>query len=75
MMWEYTSQVGKIRHREINKLRGVNQRRIAKAIRRAVGMGLMPGTHAHPEVLEEYATYQRLRRLLKKSPTKFGGRT
>lgn len=32
-------------------LRPVNQRRVAKAIRRAIGIGLMPSVHKHPELL------------------------
>lgn len=56
--------MGRIRHRKDTGLRGVNQRRIAKAVRRAVGMGLMPSVHDHPEVMEELAkarTSQRAR--------------
>ena len=60
-MWEFTTAMGRIKHRNETGLRPVNQRRIAKAIRRAVGMGLMPSVHNHPEVLEEIA---------KKSPLK-----
>lgn len=59
MMWEYTTSMGRIKHRRDTGLRRVNQRRIAKAIRRAVGMGLMPSVHNHPEVLE---TEKRMRR-------------
>ena len=33
----------------------MNQRKMARAIRRAVGMGLMPSVHKHPEVLEREA--------------------
>ena len=52
IMSEYVTQIGRIKHRKQTGLRGVNQRKIAKAIRRAVGMGLMPSVHKHPEVLE-----------------------
>lgn len=51
-MWEYMSSMGRIRHRNNTGLRRVNQRRIAKAIRRAVAMGLIPSVHKHPEMLE-----------------------
>jgi small subunit ribosomal protein S18 len=51
--------MGRIRHRKETGLRPVNQRRIAKAIRRAVGMGLMPSVHKHPEMLEAEATARR----------------
>lgn len=44
--------MGNIKHRKETGLRAVNQRRIAKAIRRAIGMGLIPSVHPHPEVLE-----------------------
>lgn len=55
-MWEYMAPIGKIKHRRETGLRPVNQRRIAKAIRRAVGMGLIPSVHPHPEVLEAAKT-------------------
>ncbi|CAK4003995.1 ribosomal S18 [Lecanosticta acicola] len=52
MMSEYMTEMGRIKHRNETGLRPVNQRRMAKAIRRAVGTGLlMPGTHRHPELL------------------------
>ena len=54
-MWEYMAPIGNIKHRKETGLRPVNQRRIAKAIRRAVGMGLIPSVHPHPEVLEAAA--------------------
>jgi small subunit ribosomal protein S18 len=34
-------------------LRPKNQRKIAKAIRRAIGLGLMPSVHRHPLVLRK----------------------
>lgn len=52
MMSEYMTPMGRIKHRRETGLRAVNQRKIAKAIRRAVGMGLLPSVHEHPEVLE-----------------------
>lgn len=51
--------MGRIRNREDTGLRRVNQRRIAKAIRRAVGMGLIPSVHKHPEMLEAEARLRR----------------
>lgn len=45
------TDMGRIKHRNETGLRPVNQRRMAKAIRRAIGMGLMPGVHRHPEIL------------------------
>lgn len=52
IMAEYVTPIGRIKHRKVTGLRAVNQRKIAKAIRRSVGMGLMPSVHKHPEVLE-----------------------
>ena len=52
MMSEYMTNMGRIKPRRDTGLRAVNQRKIAKAIRRAVGMGLLPSVHEHPEVLE-----------------------
>lgn len=51
IMSEYVSPLGRIKHREQTGLRPVNQRKIAKAIRRAMGLGLMPSVHRHPEIL------------------------
>ncbi|CAO1597397.1 hypothetical protein XANCAGTX0491_001206 [Xanthoria calcicola] len=55
IMTEFVSSMGRIRHRRETGLRGVNQRRVAKAVRRAVGMGLLPSVHKHPEMLEKEA--------------------
>ncbi|KAL9602085.1 MAG: hypothetical protein Q9219_002081 [cf. Caloplaca sp. 3 TL-2023] len=55
MMTEYVTSMGRIRHRRETGLRGVNQRRVARAVRRAVGMGLLPSVHKHPEMLEREA--------------------
>ena len=49
---DFLTSTGRIKHRSETGLRPVNQRKIAKAIRRAVGMGLLPSVHKHPEVLE-----------------------
>ncbi|KAJ5475013.1 hypothetical protein N7539_008079 [Penicillium diatomitis] len=51
IMSEYVSPLGRIKSRDQTGLRPVNQRKIAKAIRRAMGLGLMPSVHRHPEVL------------------------
>ena len=61
MMSEYMTSMGRIKHRRDTGLRAVNQRKIAKAIRRAVGMGLLPSVHEHPEVLEVKARYRAAR--------------
>lgn len=52
IMSEYITDMGRIRHSNETGLRPVNQRKMAKAIRRAMGMGLMPGVHRHPELLK-----------------------
>lgn len=51
VMSEYVTEMGRLRHRTETGLRPVNQRRMAKAVRRAVGIGLMPTVHRHPEIL------------------------
>lgn len=51
IMSEYITDMGRIKHSNDTSLRPVNQRRMAKAIRRAMGIGLMPGVHRHPEIL------------------------
>lgn len=50
-MSEYMTEMGRIKPRSVTGLRPVNQRRMAKAIRRAVGLGLMPSVYQHPEIL------------------------
>ena len=48
---EFISEHGRIRHRDFTGLRGVNQRKVAKAVRRAIGLGIHPSVHLHPEIL------------------------
>lgn len=50
---EFTSQMGRIKHRDETGLRAVNQRKVAKAVRRAIGIGLLPSVHRHPELLRK----------------------
>ncbi|KAJ4987746.1 37S ribosomal protein RSM18, mitochondrial [Stagonosporopsis vannaccii] len=59
IMSEYMTETGRIKHSKDTGLRPKNQRKIAKAIRRAIGLGLMPSVHRHPLVLK------------KSSPTRF----
>jgi small subunit ribosomal protein S18 len=54
-MSEYMSPTGRIKPPSETGLRPVNQRKIAKAIRRTIGMGLMPSIHKHPEILQKIA--------------------
>ncbi|CZR60763.1 uncharacterized protein PAC_10659 [Phialocephala subalpina] len=51
IMGEYMTPMGRIKHSKETGLRPVNQRKIAKAIRRSIGMGMMPSVHRHPENL------------------------
>ena len=51
-MSEYMTPMGRIKHSKDTGLRPVNQRRIARAIRRSIGMGLMPSVYKHPEILQ-----------------------
>jgi len=55
VMSEYMTEMGRIKHSSDTGLRRVNQRKIAKAIRRAIGIGIMPSVHQHPELLEARA--------------------
>lgn len=48
---EFITPMGRIKHSLDTGLRPVNQRKMAKAIRRAIGMGLHPSVHKHPEIL------------------------
>lgn len=62
MMSEYVSEVGKIQHSKLTGLRPRNQRRMAKAVRRAIGLGLIPTTYRHPEILKTEPDYIRRQR-------------
>ena len=48
---EFTTPHGRIKSAADTGLRPVNQRKVAKAIRRAIGLGLHPSVHHHPEIL------------------------
>ncbi|KAH7115296.1 ribosomal protein S18 [Dendryphion nanum] len=52
IMSEFMTEMGRIKHSSETGLRPVNQRKMAKAIRRAIGLGLMPSVHRHPIVLK-----------------------
>ncbi|KIV92084.1 ribosomal protein S18 [Exophiala mesophila] len=51
VMSDLMTTAGRILHSKRTGLRPVNQRKIAKAIRRAIALGLMPSTHQHPQYL------------------------
>ncbi|KAI1188109.1 ribosomal protein S18 [Nemania serpens] len=48
---EFMTPHGRIKRAVDTGLRPVNQRKMAKAIRRAIGLGLHPSVHHHPELL------------------------
>jgi small subunit ribosomal protein S18 len=52
MVSEYMTTYGQIKHSKETGLRPTNQRKMAKAIRRAIGMGIHPSVHRHPEILQ-----------------------
>lgn len=52
VMAEFCTSSMRIKPRWETGLTNVNQRKLAKAVRRAIGMGLMPAVHTHPEILE-----------------------
>jgi len=56
MISEFVTTMGRIKHSQETGLRPVNQRKMAKAIRRAIGMGLHPSVHKHPEILRRTNT-------------------
>ncbi|KAF2230492.1 ribosomal protein S18 [Viridothelium virens] len=51
LLGEFMTETGRIKHSNATGLRPRNQRRLAKAIRRAIGIGIMPSVHKHPELL------------------------
>ncbi|KAL9943246.1 hypothetical protein D7B24_009607 [Verticillium nonalfalfae] len=51
MISEYTTSFGQIKNSRDTGLRPRNQRRMAKAIRRVIGMGIHPSVHFHPEII------------------------
>ncbi|KAK3360128.1 ribosomal protein S18 [Lasiosphaeria hispida] len=48
---EFMTPFGRIMSRRESGLRPVNQRKMAKAIRRAIALGLHPSVHKHPQLL------------------------
>lgn len=49
---DFTTSMGHIQHSKMTGLRPVNQRKVAKAVRRVMGMGIHPSVHRHPELLQ-----------------------
>ncbi|KAF4301602.1 Ribosomal protein S18 [Botryosphaeria dothidea] len=52
IMSEYMTEMGRIKHSKVTGLRPRNHRKLAKAIRRAIGIGIMPSVHVHPELIK-----------------------
>ncbi|KAK3684857.1 ribosomal protein S18 [Podospora appendiculata] len=48
---DFITPFGRIKHSSDTGLRPVNQRKIAKTVRRAIGLGIHPSVHKHPELL------------------------
>ncbi|KAF2664771.1 hypothetical protein BT63DRAFT_460262 [Microthyrium microscopicum] len=51
VLTEFTTETGRIKHRKETGLKQGTQRKLAKAIRRAVGIGLIPSVHHHPMMI------------------------
>ncbi|KAL2111053.1 hypothetical protein VUR80DRAFT_361 [Thermomyces stellatus] len=49
---DFMTAMGHIQHSNQTGLRPPNQRKIAKTIRRVMGMGIHPSVHRHPELLQ-----------------------
>ncbi|KAK1754671.1 hypothetical protein QBC47DRAFT_384594 [Echria macrotheca] len=54
---EYMTSAGRIRHHQNTGLRPVNQRKMAKAVRRAIGLGIHPSVHLHPQILLAHSRF------------------
>jgi len=59
LLSQFVTETGRIKSAKDTGLRPVNQRKLAKAIRRAVGLGLMPSVYKHPEVLGKFVGLNR----------------
>jgi small subunit ribosomal protein S18 len=59
IMSEYVTEMGKIKHNKDTGLRPRNQRKMAKAVRRAIGLGLIPSVYRHPQILMTEPDYRR----------------
>ncbi|EPS37770.1 hypothetical protein H072_8371 [Dactylellina haptotyla CBS 200.50] len=51
LLKDYMTSAGRIKHRSLTNLSNRNQRKLAKAIRRAIGIGLLPSVYRHPSIL------------------------
>ncbi|KAK6528054.1 hypothetical protein TWF281_009311 [Arthrobotrys megalospora] len=51
LLKDFMTTAGRIKHRSITGLSNTNQRKVSKAIRRAIGIGLLPSVYRHPSLL------------------------
>ena len=51
LLSQFVTETGRIKHSKLTGLKPKNQRKLAKAVRRAIGTGLMPSVHKHPQVI------------------------
>lgn len=56
MLSEWVSETGRIRTIRELGVRRRSMRKLSKAVRRAVGLGIMPSVHRHPEMMRERVT-------------------
>lgn len=56
----FVHDLGKIKHSSATGFRAVNQRRMAKAVKRAVGCGLLPRSYKHPELLKRERAWRQM---------------
>lgn len=59
LLKDFQTSHGRIKHRSVTGLSNVHQRKVAKAIRRAVGIGLLPSVHRHPVVLAQEQIFEK----------------
>lgn len=67
--------MGRIKPSRDTGLRPVNQRKMAKAIRRAIGLGIHPSVHRHPMILQsevQNMPRQNMPSAPKRNPRKLG---
>ncbi|KAJ6260568.1 37S ribosomal protein rsm18 [Drechslerella dactyloides] len=58
LLKDFMTSAGRIKHRSVTGLSNANQRKMAKAIRRAIGIGFLPSVHYHPSALMKEQKYQ-----------------
>ncbi|KAK6359768.1 hypothetical protein TWF696_000907 [Orbilia brochopaga] len=51
LLKDFMTSAGRIKHRSVTGLSNTNQRKVAKAIRRAIGIGFLPSVYRHPLAL------------------------